>query len=161
MTLVRDYSREALGANDTEMMGSWTQSGKSIPARLERANHRAEHLVDADNEYSFNSKDDLQGHWKGSWIVTIAKSKATIRLALNVARLPDGSYSAALYSIDEFGNDGPISPSEFNYDFPNLRLKWNWLGGAYEGTLKDGKLVGVWYQGGGGFPLVFERTRSE
>ncbi len=151
----------AVNANDTEMNGSWTHGGKSIPASLKRANYRAEYLVDADKDYSSKSKDDLQGHWKGSWVVTIARSKATIRLALNIARLPDDSYSAALYNVDQFGNDGPISPSEFNYDFPNLRLKWNQIGCTYEGTFKDGNLVGVWFQGGGGFPLTFERTGAE
>jgi hypothetical protein len=38
--------------------------------------------------HKFNSKNDLQGHWKGSWVVTIAKVKATIRFALDLAKLP-------------------------------------------------------------------------
>jgi hypothetical protein len=41
---------------------------------------------------------------------------------------------------------------------PQLRLEWKWTGGAFEGKLQNGKLAGTWYQGGGGFPLVFERS---
>ena len=151
----------ALNADDTEMIGSWTQGGKSIPADFRRADYRAEHARDVDKDYSFTAKTDLQGHWKGSWVVTIVKTTVTIREALDIAKLPDGSYSVMLRNMDQLGNGGPIPPSEFDYDFPNLRLKWKWIGCAYEGTLKDGKLVGVWFQGGGGFPLTFERSGSE
>jgi RNA polymerase sigma factor (sigma-70 family) len=144
----------------TEMIGSWTRRGQSVPASLKRADYRAEHTLDADKDYSFRSENDLQGHWKGSWVVTLAKTKAIIRLALDIAKLPDGSYSATLSNVDQFGNDGPVPPSDFKYDRPNVRMKWKWIGGAYEGTLKNGKLVGVWLQSGGSFPLVFERSKS-
>lgn len=151
----------AIRGDDTEMIGSWTQNGKSFPASLKRADYRAEHARDAEKYYSFSSRNDLQGHWRGSWIVPIAKTRTAIRLALDIARLPDGSYSAALSNIDQFGNDGAITPSDFEYHFPNLRLKWEWIGCTYEGKLKDGKIVGTWFQGGGGFPLTFERTEAK
>jgi RNA polymerase sigma factor (sigma-70 family) len=145
---------------NTEIWGTWTQGGQSIPATLKRADYQADHAQDAAKDYSFNSKNDLQGHWKGSWVVTIANVKATIRFALDLAKLPDGSYSAALANIDEFGYDSPIPASEFHYDPPNLRMKWKWAETRYEGSLENGKLVGTWFQGGGGFSLVFERSAS-
>ena len=83
-------------------------------------------------------------------------------MALDIAKLPDGSYSAALANIDEFGNDAPIVPSDFRYDAPELHLKWKRSDGvAYDGRLENGKLVGTWFQGGGGFPLIFERSESK
>jgi RNA polymerase sigma factor (sigma-70 family) len=146
-----------LNADHTELIGSWTQGGKSVPAILKRADYRAEHAQDAEKDYSFRSRNDLQGHWKGSWKIW----KVKIRLALDIARLPDGSYSATLSSIDQFGNDAPIPASAFHYSSPKVLLDWKWVGGAYQGRLENGKLAGVWLQGGGSFPLTFERTGSK
>jgi hypothetical protein len=39
-------------------------------------------------------------------------------------------------------------------------MEWKWADNTrYEGKLKNGKLVGTWFEGGGGFPLVFERSK--
>jgi hypothetical protein len=149
----------AVNSNDTEIIGSWTQGGQSIPASIKRSDYQAEHAQDADKVYTFNSENDLQGHWKGSWVVTIAETKATIRLGLDIAKLPDGSYSPMLSKVDDYLND-PIPASAFRYEPPDVRMEWKWKGGAYEGKLKDGKIVGTWFQGGGVFPLVFERNGS-
>jgi hypothetical protein len=87
--------------------------------------------------------------------------KVAIRLALDIAKLPDGTYSTTLANIDEFGHDDPISASYFRYEAPRLRLEWKWTGGAFEGKLQNGKLGGAWQQGGGSFPLVFERSAAK
>ncbi len=52
----------------------------------------------------------------------------------------------------------PIPTSDFQYSPPDVHMEWKWAGGAFEGNLKNGKLTGTWLQGGGGFPLVFERS---
>jgi hypothetical protein len=140
-----------------EIVGSWTQGGQSVPSVVKRADYLAEHAQDADKVYAFNSQNDLQGHWKGSWVVTLAGTKASIRLALDIAKLSDGSYAAALCNVDDLGKDDPISTSDFRYNPPDVRMEWKWKGGAYEGKLQGGKIVGIWSQSGGGFPLVFER----
>jgi hypothetical protein len=137
----------------TEMAGLWIQGGQSTPVTVERADYQAEHAHDADKDYSFASENDLQGHWKGSWEIW----KVKIRLALDIAKLPDGTFSATIANLDQFGNDDPVPASNFEYRASDLRLKWKWADGAYEGKLENGKLVGTWLQGGGGFPLVFER----
>ena len=94
--------------------------------------------------------------------MTIGKAKATIRLALDIAKLPDGSYFAVLSNIDEFGHDAPIPTSNFQYSPPNLKMKWKWADNtAFDGKLENGKLTGTWFEGGGGFPLVFERSGSK
>lgn len=150
-----------INSDHTEISGTVTQAGQSVPVTLKRADYTAEHAHDADKDYSFASANDLQGHWKGSWDVTIAKTKATIRMALDVAKLPDGSYSAAVANIDEFGKDAPIPASVLQYQLGKLHLEWKATGTAYDGMLFDGKLVGTWSQGGGGFALVFERSGSK
>jgi RNA polymerase sigma factor (sigma-70 family) len=144
---------------NSEMIGSFTAGGKSMPARLVRADYHSEHAHDSEKDYTFSSENDLQGHWKGSWVVTIANTKATIRLALDIAKLADGSYATTLSDVDNLDADAPIPPTEFQWDLPDLRMKWRWKGAAYEGALKNGKIVGSWIQGGGGFPLVFERSK--
>lgn len=144
----------------TEISGSLTQGGQSIPAVVRRADYQAEHAHDADKDYSFTSKIDLQGHWKGTWIAVFdgGKIKIPIRLGLDIAKLPDGSYSAALLNLDEFGAEAPIPTSDFDYSPPDLRLAWKWNDDTrYEGKLAGGKIVGTWYEGGGGFSLIFER----
>jgi RNA polymerase sigma factor (sigma-70 family) len=147
---------------NTEITGFLIQGGQSIPATVKRADYQAEHAHDADKDYSFNSENDLQGHWKGSWVATFGKVKVAMRLALDIAKLPDGSYSAALANIDQFGNDAPVPPSDFQYDPPNLHMKWKWADNtAFDGKLEKGKLVGTRVQGGESFPLIFERSGSK
>ena len=143
-----------INSANTEIRGSWIQGGQSTPAAVQRADFQAEHVPDTGKDYSFTSENDLQGHWKGSWKIW----KVKIRLALDIAKLPDGTYSATLTKLDQFGYDDPVPTSDFQYEPPDVRMEWKWTGGAFGGRLKNGKLTGVWLQGGGRFPLVFERS---
>ncbi len=140
--------------DQTEITGSWIQGGHAKPAVFKRADFQAEHAHDADKDYSYTSSTELQGHWKGSWILIETK----IRLALDIAKLPDGTLSAALTNLDQFGNDDPIPPSGFQYSPAGIHMEWKWAGGAFDGKLKNGKLTGAWKQGGGSFPLIFTRA---
>lgn len=152
--------RGQLNDSDTEISGSWMQSGQSLPASIRRVDYQAEHAHDDFKDYWFTSDNDLQGHWKGTWIVPIGNVKAPVREAVDIAKLPDGSYSAALVNEDTLGAEAPVPTSVFEYSPPNLHLEWKWQGCAYDGKLENGKLVGTWSQGGGGFPLVFGRTNE-
>ena len=143
------------------MIGSWTEGGKSFPASFKRADYRAEHAWDNEKDYSFSSANDLQGHWKGSYATTIAKKKASISLALDIAKMPDGSYAATASYPNLLGNNDPVPCSDFEYNPPNLNLKLRLWKSNYKGTLKNGKLMGVWHQGlRSTFPVTFERTGS-
>jgi RNA polymerase sigma factor (sigma-70 family) len=145
----------------TEITGSRLQAGETLPASLKRADYNAEHAHDAERDYDFRSENDLQGQWKGSWVVTLAGVKATIRMALDIAKLPDGSYQAQVSNVDELGRDDFVPASTLRCDLPHVRTEWKWAGTAYDGTLVKGRLVGTWSQGGGGFPLVFERNAAK
>jgi hypothetical protein len=147
---------------NTEMTGSWIQGGESTPASAKRADYQAEHAHDADKDYSFSAQNDLPGHWKGSWVAPVGKFKIPILLMLDIAKLPDGSYSATLSNIDEFGHDAPMPTSDFQYAPPSLKMKWKWNDNtAFEGKLENGKLAGKWLESGGSFPLVFERSEPK
>ena len=149
-----------LNNSNTELTGSWVQGGISKPSVFKRADYQAERASEPVKDYSYASKNDLQGHWKGSWILPLGKVKVSIRYALDIAKLPDGTYAAALANLDQLGNSDPIPASDFQYEPPNVRMEWKWADNTrYEGKLKNGKLVGTWFEGGGGFPLVFERSK--
>ncbi|MGO8700212.1 MAG: RNA polymerase sigma factor [Limisphaerales bacterium] len=141
----------------TRIVGTWTQDGKPLPAALKRADYAAELARENARDFSFDSAEDLQGHWKGSWVVEIAKTKATIRFGLDIAKLPDGAYAAELRNLDEFPHDGPRPAADFQHLAPRVRMAWTASGGSFNGELRNGKIEGTWWQGGGGFPLVFER----
>lgn len=140
-----------------EISGSWIQGGQPTPASVRRADYAAERARLDGASYAHPSANDLPGHWKGSWIASIGNVKVNIQLALDIAALPDGTYSAMLANIDQFGKDAPIPASDFRYNPPQLSMEWKWADGKFVGSLTHGKLAGTWYQGGGGFPLVFKR----
>jgi hypothetical protein len=151
----------ALDDSGQELTGSWTQDGKRVPAFLKRADYRAEVVQQEIEDFSFTSPSDLQGHWRGSWGIMVGQTKVTIPFELDIAKMPDGTYSATLASLEQLGNDSPMPASSFDYSPPTVRMSWKWdKATAYEGQLENGKLVGTWYEGGGGFPLVFERTKD-
>jgi RNA polymerase sigma factor (sigma-70 family) len=150
------FQGELNGMGD-EIRGSWIQGGKSVPAFFKRADYLAEVAKTEEEDFSFTSGADLRGHWKGAWSVIFGTNNITIPVALDIGKLPDGTYQATLANMEQLGNESPIPASRFEYSAPNLQMEWKWAGGAYNGTLRNGKIVGTWLQGGGGFPLVFER----
>jgi RNA polymerase sigma factor (sigma-70 family) len=145
-----------LDNSHTAITGRFTQGGQSVPAALRRSDYRADQRRDAGKDYSFTSANDLQGHWAGIWEAVFPTVKVKMNSTLHIAKLPDGQYTASVAG-DLFGHDDPIPASEFHYDPPTVRIKWKWAAVGYEGKLQDGKLVGTWQQGGGGFALVYKR----
>jgi hypothetical protein len=137
------------------------QGGKPLPLTLERATPDAEQAqtaaLEAQKDYSYTSPNDLPGHWQGTLDVKNAGIK--LRLALNIAKMPDGKFSCTMISLDQGG--GEIPASMIQYVPPNVRLEWPTIGGSFNGKLENGKLSGVWRQGGGALPLVLERNRAQ
>jgi hypothetical protein len=152
--------RGVLESAGGEIKGSWIQGGKSLPAFFKRADYQAEVAQMDVEDFSFTSASDLQGHWKGAWSATFGTNKLTIPLKLNIGKLPDGSYRATLANLEQLGNESPIPASNFEYSSQNLHMEWKWAGGAYDGKLDNGKIVGAWSQGGGDLALVFERAKD-
>lgn len=147
----------AINENGTELIGSFTTGGQSIPAKFKRADYRAEHALDDKKDYSFSSPDNLQGHWKG--FLPNAKGKPWVPLLLDIAKMPDGSYSSTLTFSDSIESLDPIPATDAKYDLPNIHLEWKWWPIAYVGTLKNGELAGIWTGPSNvHHPLTFERA---
>ncbi len=148
-------------SSNTELAGSWMQGGVSTATVFKRTDYQVELASEPVKDYSYAARNDLQGHWEGTWILPLGKVKVSIRYALDIARLADGTYTATLANLDQVGNSDPIPASDFQYAPPALRMSWKWADDTkYEGKLENGKLVGTWFEGGGGFPLVFERQND-
>jgi hypothetical protein len=142
------------------LIGSFTTAGQSLPAKFKRADYRAKHTQDDERDYSFSSAADLPGHWKG--FLPTAKGKPWVPLALDIAKKPDGSYYFTLTFPDSIEALDPMPASSARYDPPDLRLNWKWWPISYNGTLKNGKLVGIW-TGPAKVPrpVTFERAKSQ
>lgn len=146
-----------INSDNTEIVGNWFEGGQKTPMTVKRTDYATVHVPEAFRDYSYKSPNDLQGHWKGAWILPYGPVKVKIRFTLDIAKLPDGSFFATLANIDQLGNNDPTPASQFHYSGQNLQIAWNWMGAKFEGKMKNGKIDGIWRQGGGGFPLVFER----
>jgi uncharacterized protein (TIGR03435 family) len=142
-----------INGDNTQISGAWNAGGQSLPTTLQRADYQAEQEQDAARDYTFRSKTDLQGHWKG----TLDLKKVKLRLNLDIAKLPDGTFFTTVTSLDQPPNDAPIPASDFRYSAPDVRMAWKWVGISFDGKQKDGRLTGTWNQGGQGSPVVFER----
>jgi hypothetical protein len=144
----------------TEISGWWTLDGESVPAQLRRADYSLERAKEVRVDFSSSANSDLAGHWKGTWYWPGPEGKlhVPIRLALDIGKLPDGSHVAALSNTDEFGYEAFVPASQFDDSPSEVHIEWKSRDVAFQGLLEHGKLTGSWLQGGGSFPLVFERT---
>jgi len=149
-----------INGENTEINGSWIQAGQATPASLTRSDYAADHAQDSFKDYSFHSDNDLQGHWEGGFLLREKPVKFPIVLDLDIAKLPDGTFSATGASIYDLGNDGPRPASAFEYNAPNLTIAWKWMNDRLEGKLKNGKIVGAWINGNNKWHVVFERKRK-
>ena len=82
-----------------------------------------------------------------------------LRLAVNIARLPDGKFSCTMISLDQGGTEIPAN--NIQYTPPSVHLEWSAIGSSFYGKLENGKISGAWRQGGGALPLVLERIRAK
>jgi RNA polymerase sigma factor (sigma-70 family) len=137
--------------------GTWTQGDKAIPLNLERVDAPAANTQEERGDYAYTNPAELQGHWKGT--LEIKQKDIKLRLAVDIAKLPKGTFSCSMISLDQGG--GEIPASSVSYTPPNVRLEWKGIGAGFYGKLGNGKLTGAWRQGGGGLPLVLTRSASE
>jgi hypothetical protein len=146
-------------SGDRVITGTWTQGNATLPLTLERADAQTaaakEANIEMEKDYSHTGPNDLPGHWQGTLEVKAASVK--LRLALNIAKLPDGKFSCSMVSIDQGGAEIPASAIQFVP--PNLRVEWSNIGASYNGKLENGKLTGAFRQAGAAMPLIFERTQ--
>jgi len=149
--------------NGSTISGTMTAgSGQSFPMTFKSVDPRAEARLETQKDYRYASPDELQGHWNGIATVDLNGNKVKLHLAAHIARMPDGSFFAALDSPDEM--ERGIASSSVLFAPPRVRLEWRGVGARFEGKLKDGKLTGTWFAGGQGplgSPALMEFTRGE
>lgn len=133
-----------------DIAGDWKQAGKTTPLLLTRGAIE-DTTASEDVSYAHSGRDDLPGHWQG----TLKAGGMKLRLALDIGKTPDGAWSGSMVSIDQ--GSAPIPATSIAWTQPNLRIEWKALNGVFTGKMGGGKLSGTWSQGGGTFPLVFER----
>ena len=146
----------------TQMKGTFFLGGYGISATLKRAAYRPETAL-AESDYSFNSDMDLQGHWKTMVDLNLFSTEKLRKfpLTLDLAKLPDGTFSAALVApLTLFAGAGdPMPATSIRNHSSNVHLEWKWLGAAFDGKVTGGQLAGKWKQGALSFTMVFERSQ--
>jgi hypothetical protein len=145
-----------VNTRDKEILGAWTQgeTNKPLPLNLSLADPHADQEQEANKDYSHTGPTDLPGPWKGA--LDIKQANMKLQLILNIARMPDGTFSSSLVVVDQGGAEIPASLVQ--YTPPNVHVEWKAIGASFYGKLENGKLSGVWRQGGGALPLVLERN---
>jgi hypothetical protein len=148
--------------NGSTISGTWTiGSGQSFQVTFKSIDPRAEAMWEMRKSYGYTYPDELQGHWKGVLSADRNGNKGQLHLAVDIARMPDGSFSGSLDSPDELLKG--VAASSVQFSPPHVRVEWIGIGARFEGKLKNGKLSGTWHAGGQG-PLgsptlmVFERS---
>jgi hypothetical protein len=141
-----------LNPEGTEISGIWEQGRRGVPLVLQRSDPAAAESKPNESAYAFTQDSDLQGFWKG----TLKVKDTSLRLALAIAKLSDGTFQGTMDSIDQGAKNIPMTT--VTYTNPEVRIEWNALRAAYRGKLENGKLSGTFQQGPAEFPLVFERA---
>jgi RNA polymerase sigma factor (sigma-70 family) len=151
--------------NGSTISGTWTaSSGQSFPVTFKSVDPHSEAVRETGMNYRYTSPDELQGHWKGVLHADRNGNKVKLHLAVDIAQMPDGSFSSSLDSPDEL--KWGVVASSVLFSPPRVRAEWRGFGARFEGKLKDGKLSGTWYGGGQGplgspSPMVFERSKTQ
>jgi len=154
------YFEGTVDESDRMITGKWMGGGKPLPLIVERARPGSvaglDEASEAQKDYSHIGPNDLPGHWQGT--LDVKKAGVKLRLALNIAKMPDGKFSATMISLDQGGGEIPASLVEFNS--PDVNMEWGGIGGSFQGKLGNGKIAGTWRQNGSELPLVFERDST-
>jgi uncharacterized protein len=133
--------------------GDITQSGKTIPFKLDRK-------AKGQSEQAYGQTPDkgipgqgVEGFWQG----TLDTGGTKLRVILKLLKASDGTLAAKLDSPDQGITDLPVD--EIAFKDRRLRFAIKRIGAVYEGALdSDGsELSGQWRQGGISFPLAFRR----
>lgn len=141
----------------SEIRGEWSQV-KTAPLNLERVDPKEEmRALEAGKNYHYTNDTELQGHWTG---ILPDNYGLPLHVAVNIAQLPDGTFSATLDSPDQSLFDMPFD--EVAFAPPKVHLEMKSTKSTLEGTLLDGRVCGTWIFGGKDpEPLTLERKRSD
>lgn len=124
-----------LDSSGSNIVGNWAQG---FPLTLTRVDPSDEaQTLNAGKSYDYTTDSDLQGHWTGT---LPGDYGLRLHLAVNIAQMADGSFSATLDSPDQQLMAMPFNTVK--YASSNVRLDMGV--GYYEGKLQNGEISGKW-----------------
>jgi hypothetical protein len=102
------------------------------------------------------SAQDIAGDWQG----TLQFAKTELRVVINIAKTPDGGWTATEFTPDD-GSNGVVA-SSVTFDGSTLKLAFDQIRATYEGTLTESKnsFKGTLTQGSAR-PLDLEHATEE
>jgi len=154
MTMIGGDFVGNLNNADDRIVGTWKQRGTKLPLTFERMKTNVV-AADAQKDYGTGAKFEMQGHWKGA----LSVKGMQLHIVINLAQMPDGSYTATMDSPDQGAAGIPATAAECNY--PNVKITWNVINGVYAGKMSNGKLFGTWTQAKMSFPLDLEKDTAQ
>jgi len=140
-----------VSADGKTISGAFTQGEADLTFSLKRT---GEAVIETPAKSTAVSKE-MEGAWEGALDV----NGNQLRLKLKMANQADGTASGSIVSVDQGGGEIPITT--ITQKGSNLKLELKTIGGAYDGDLRAGTLVGHWTQGGGTLPLTFKRPQED
>lgn len=100
--------------------------------------------------------DGLDGVWNGNLLLTPA---VKLSLVFHISESPEGKTEVTLDSPDQGAYGIPVDVKDITSD--TISLTAPSLNMTFEGSLKDGKIDGIFWQNGMTFPLILEQTQEE
>lgn len=100
------------------------------------------------------------GTIEGNWAGPLQAGDAVLHLVLHISKVEDGSFKAAIDSLDQ-GVYG-IEVTSFSQKGPILNFSVSSVGASYEGKVSAnrGSIDGTWTQGAVSLPLIFHRQAA-
>jgi hypothetical protein len=146
-----------LNNTGSQMTGTWTQIGADS-ITFSRADLKEEIAVlNAGKSYRGTNDSEPQGHWTG---ILPAGHGLRLRMAVNIARQSDGSFSATLDSPDQSLFAMPFDVVLFASPVVHLELKSYRY--TFDGKLADDKVSGTWtFDKRDSSPLTLARKPSD
>jgi hypothetical protein len=144
-----------LSEDGKNLAGAWKGGGRSNQVSFVRLESPATMLP---KDISFTPEkskaDDVRGYWLGTLEVPGRK----LRLAFKVGKVPDGSYAGTLASLDQGGQEIPMTTAAVTAE--KVVFEWKGMRAKFEAKINsDGTLLdGTWEQFGNPLPLKMERT---
>jgi hypothetical protein len=141
-----------LSADANDLAGTATAPGGAIPFQLKRKGDANVKLPAVSSALS----KEFEGNWEGA----IVAGGNSLRVVMKLSRAADGSAAGTMISVDQGGQQIPISTVTVKDQ--QLRLDVRAVGGVYNGTLgANGEIEGTWTQGPNSVPLHLKRSAGE
>jgi len=141
-----------LAANKTEIKGTWSQGGGSLPLDLAKGTAPAAAAAAPAAPDKPVPSDPIRPLWLG----TLNAGGTPLRMVVHLTPAADGTLTATVDSPDQGATGLPVERAIFKDHKLTLELKQ--LGARFEGTAnaEGNEVSGQWFQAGGAMPLTLK-----